>query len=87
MDVGKCDLTLNQVRRERLLGVGRFLRLVQKLKHALGGRGCLLQHIGDVGDLLDGLREAAHILDKRLNVATVMVPFSERNPPRIQMPT
>ena len=69
MDVGKCDLTLNQVRRERLLGVGRFLRLVQKLKHALGGRGCLLQHIGDIGDLLDGLREAAHILDKRLNVA------------------
>ena len=40
-----------------------FFRLTQKFKHALRSRRHTLQHVADLGQLLDGLGEVAHILD------------------------
>ena len=45
-----------------------FFRLTQKFKHALRSRRHTLQHVADLGQLLDGLGEVAHILDERLDV-------------------
>ena len=51
-------------------GVGQllFLRLIQKLEHALGSSSHALQHIGHLRKLLDGLGKVFDILDKSLNI-------------------
>ena len=49
--------------------VGLLLGRVEELKDALGGRGHLLQHVGHLRELGDGLREVLHVLDERLDVA------------------
>jgi hypothetical protein len=52
-----------------ILRLRDFLGLGQELEHTLRRGGGLLQHVGDIGDLGDGLRERAHVLDKGLDIA------------------
>jgi len=51
----------------RHVGVG-LLGGVEKLEDAFRGGDHLLDHVGDVGELRDGLREVAHVLDEGLDV-------------------
>ena len=46
-----------------------LFRLFQELKYTFGSRRRGLQHIGHLGDLLDGLGKVADILEERLDLA------------------
>ena len=64
----KDDMPVDVVGQERILDIGNFLLLVEKLEDALGRGGSLLQDVGDIGDLRERLGERAHVLDKGLDV-------------------
>lgn len=51
----------------RVGGLVLFL-LGQELKDTLGGRGHALEHVGHLGQLLDGLGEVLYILDEGLDI-------------------
>ncbi len=69
MHVIKLHLALHIRPFHRFSGVGRFFHLFQKGEYPFGGRGSLLQHVGGVGQLSDGLVEVAHVLHKSLDIA------------------
>ena len=70
LDMVKGDLAVNAggVCPAGGVSVLFFFWLTQKFKHALRSRRHTLQHVADLGQLLDGLGEVAHILDERLDV-------------------
>ena len=53
----------------RLRLLGRLFGGFKEFEDAFRRRGHLLQHVCDLGELRDGLREVLHILDERLDVA------------------
>ena len=63
----EAHMPLNILRGNWVQGRGRLFLLLQELKHTLCGSGSGLQLVGDLGNLVDGLGEASHILDKGLN--------------------
>ena len=87
MHVGKLHLALNQVRRETGCsgsGVSSFSSRNSNTRSAAAAVCCSTLEI--LAIWCDGLGEAAHILDKRLNVAhRDGAVISERKPPRMQM--
>ena len=75
----KFDFALDVRQFYQILTFRLFFWLVQKFKHALGGSGGRLQHIGNVSNLHQRLVELVDVLDERLNI-TDFQPAVNRQP-------
>jgi len=65
----ELHMAAHLVQDHRCIGIGDLFLLLHELEHPLGRRSGLLQDVGDVADLGDGLGKGAHVLDKGLDIA------------------
>ena len=65
----ELDVTHYLFQFNRVGSICDFLIFIEEFEHSFSGRSGLLEHVRDVGELLDGPSERADILDKRLDVA------------------